>query len=56
MTTYATGSRRETLRVVVTGIVRRRVGAAARRSTAPDSGLEVVAWAAEVRDAVPHFA
>ncbi len=51
---FATGSRHETLRVVVTGTFD---GESDLREalTAPGSGLEVVAWAAGVRDAVPHL-
>ena len=54
MTTLATGSRRETLRVVVVGAfdgeqeLHEALGASG-------SGLEVVVWAAEVRDAVPYL-
>ncbi len=55
VTTFATGSRQETLRVVVTGTFD---GESDLREAldAAGSGLEVVAWAAEVRDAVPHLA
>ena len=54
MTTFATGSREETLRVVVTGTfgdeaeLHESLGA-------PGSGLEVVAFTAELRDAVPYL-
>jgi len=54
VTTFATGSRKETLRVVVTGTfdgepdLREALGASG-------SGLEVVAWTPEVRDAVPYL-
>lgn len=54
MTTFATGSREETLRVVVTGTfgdeaeLHEALGA-------PGSGLEVVAFTAELRDAVPYL-
>ena len=54
MTTLATRSRKETLRIVMTGSfdgehdLHEALGASG-------SGLEVVAWTAEVRDAVPYL-
>ncbi len=55
MTTPTPSSRNETLRVVVTGTFD---GEQELREAlaASGSGLEVVAWTAEVRDAVPHLA
>ena len=52
--TFATGSRRETLRVVVTGTFDSESDLHEALDD-PGSGLEVVAWAAEVRDAVPYL-
>ena len=52
MTTVATESRKETLRIVVVGSFEPELHGALE---APDSGLEVVAWAAELRDAFPHL-
>ncbi len=54
MTTFATGSRKETLRVVVTGTfdgepdLHEALGASG-------SGLEVISWTPEVRDAIPYL-
>ncbi len=55
MTIYATGSRRETLRVVVTGSFDGE-SELHEALNAPTSGLEVAGWTSEVRDAVPYFA
>lgn len=55
MTTFATGSREETRRVVVTGTFDGESDLH-EALDASDSGLEVVAWTAEVRDAVPYLA
>ena len=55
MTTLATGSRRETLRVAVVAGAVDGEQELHEALGAPGSGLEVVVWAAEVRDAVPHL-
>jgi pilus assembly protein CpaE len=55
VTTYATGSRRGTLRVVVTGSFDGE-SELHEALDAPASGLDVIGWTAEVRDAVPYFA
>jgi pilus assembly protein CpaE len=54
VTTFATGSREETLRVVVTGTFS---GESDLHEALDDSGsgLDVVAWAPEVLDAVPYL-
>ena len=54
MTTFAAGSRTESLRVVVTGTFDGETDLH-EALDASGSGLEVVAWAAEVRDAVPYL-
>ena len=54
MTTFATGSREETLRVVVTGTFGDEAELHGALG-APGSGLEVVAFTAELRDAVPYL-
>jgi len=54
VTTLATGSRRETLRVVVAGAFDGEQELREALDTL-GSGLEVVVWAAEVRDAVPYL-
>ena len=54
MTTFETGTRKETLRIVVVGTFE---GESELRAAleAPGSGLEIVAWAAEVREALPNL-
>ncbi len=52
MTTLATESRKETLRIVVVGTFESELHGALE---APGSGLEVVSWAAHVSDALPHI-
>ncbi len=54
MTTFATGSRKETLRVVVTGSFDGESDLH-EALDASGSGLEVVAWTTEVRDALPYL-
>jgi len=54
VTTFATGSRKETLRVVVTGTFDGESDLH-EALDAPGSGLDVVAWTTEVRDAVPYL-
>ena len=54
MTTLATGSRKETLRVVVTGTFEGE-SALHEALDASGSGLDVIAWTSEVRDAVPYL-
>ncbi len=54
MTTFATGSRKETLRVVVTGTFDGESDLH-EALDASGSGLDVVAWTTEVRDAVPYL-
>jgi pilus assembly protein CpaE len=54
VTTFAAGSRTESLRVVVTGTFDGETDLH-EALDASGSGLEVVAWAAEVRDAVPYL-
>ena len=54
MTTFATGSRKETLRVVATGTFDGE-SELHEALAASDSGLEVVAWTSELRDAVPYL-
>ena len=54
MTTFATGSRKETLRVVVTGTFDGESDLH-EALDAPGSGLDVIAWTPEVRDAVPFL-
>jgi pilus assembly protein CpaE len=54
VTTIATDSRKETLRVVVTGAFDGESDLH-EALNASGSGLEIVAWTAEVRDAVPYL-
>lgn len=54
MTTFATSSRKETLRVVVTGSFDGELELH-EALDASSGGLEVVAWTAELRDAVPYL-
>ena len=54
MTTYATGVHKETYRVVVTGSFDGETELH-EALDASGTGLEVVAWTAEVRDAVPYL-
>ena len=54
VTTFATGSRKETLRVVVTGTFDGESDLH-EALDASGSGLDVVAWTTEVRDAVPYL-
>ena len=53
MTTFATESRKETLRIVALGTFESELRGALE---APGSGLEVVAWVSHMPDALPHLA
>ena len=53
VTTFVTETRKETLRIVVVGTFESELRGALE---APGSGLEVVAWAAHIPDALPHLA
>jgi len=52
VTTFATDSRKQTLRIVVVGTFESELHGALG---APGSGLEVVAWAPHVAEALPHL-